>query len=117
MFKHYYLICAVLFCSRPAEDRTIPLNVIAERTRLSIEDVEYLLMKSLSVSSFFNMLPLITSVDRFGTGTSPLALDILIMQILFMFKLICSCVIVTHVPLFLTCKLKVTALDIESTFR
>ncbi|KAF2315573.1 hypothetical protein GH714_040082 [Hevea brasiliensis] len=37
---------------RPAEDRTIPLSVIAERTKLSIEDVEHLLMKSLSVSSF-----------------------------------------------------------------
>ncbi|MBA0616857.1 hypothetical protein Godav_026346, partial [Gossypium davidsonii] len=34
--------------SRPAEDRTIPLKVIAERTKLSIEDVEHLLMKSLS---------------------------------------------------------------------
>ena len=36
--------------SRPSEDRTIPLKVIAERTKLSIEDVEHLLMKSLSVS-------------------------------------------------------------------
>ncbi|GMH09170.1 hypothetical protein Nepgr_011010 [Nepenthes gracilis] len=35
--------------SRPSEDRTIPLSVISERTKLSIEDVEYLLMKSLSV--------------------------------------------------------------------
>lgn len=39
-------------CSRPADDRTIPLSVIAERTKLNVEDVEYLLMKSLSVSSF-----------------------------------------------------------------
>lgn len=38
------------YCSRPSEDRTIPLKVIAERTKLSIEDVEHLLMKSLSVS-------------------------------------------------------------------
>lgn len=37
-------------CSRPSEDRTIPLSVIAERTKLTVEDVEYLLMKSLSVS-------------------------------------------------------------------
>lgn len=37
-------------CSRPAEDRTIPLSAIAERTKLSVEDVEHLLMKSLSVS-------------------------------------------------------------------
>ncbi|GLT91279.1 hypothetical protein SLE2022_091740 [Rubroshorea leprosula] len=35
--------------SRPSEDRTIPLSIIAERTRLSIEAVEHLLMKSLSV--------------------------------------------------------------------
>ncbi|KAH7833936.1 hypothetical protein Vadar_011245 [Vaccinium darrowii] len=34
---------------RPSEDRTIPLSVIAERTKLTVEDVEYLLMKSLSV--------------------------------------------------------------------
>ncbi|TVU15909.1 hypothetical protein EJB05_39452, partial [Eragrostis curvula] len=34
--------------SRSSHDRTIPLSAIAERTRLSIEDVEYLLMKSLS---------------------------------------------------------------------
>lgn len=37
-------------CSRPAEGRTIPLDAIAERTNLSVEDVERLLMKSLSVS-------------------------------------------------------------------
>ncbi|XP_057521235.1 26S proteasome non-ATPase regulatory subunit 13 homolog B-like [Amaranthus tricolor] len=44
------ILCLMeIIFSRPAEDRTIPLNVIAERTRLSIEDVEYLLMKSLSV--------------------------------------------------------------------
>lgn len=38
-------------CSRPSEDRTIPLSIIAERTKLTVEDVEYLLMKSLSVST------------------------------------------------------------------
>ncbi|KAL7188112.1 hypothetical protein ACSBR1_038049 [Camellia fascicularis] len=36
--------------SRPSEDRTIPLSIIAQRTKLTVEDVEYLLMKSLSVS-------------------------------------------------------------------
>lgn len=41
----------VFISSRPSEDRTIPLSAIAERTKLSIEDVEHLLMKSLSVSS------------------------------------------------------------------
>lgn len=40
----------VYIFSRPSEDRTIPLTVIAERTKLSISDVEYLLMKSLSVT-------------------------------------------------------------------
>ncbi|XP_021768335.1 26S proteasome non-ATPase regulatory subunit 13 homolog B [Chenopodium quinoa] len=44
------ILCLMeIIFNRPAEDRTIPLKVIAERTRLSIEDVEYLLMKSLSV--------------------------------------------------------------------
>ncbi|XP_072958718.1 26S proteasome non-ATPase regulatory subunit 13 homolog B-like isoform X1 [Typha angustifolia] len=38
----------IIFC-RPSEDRTIPLSIISEQTKLSIEDVEYLLMKSLSV--------------------------------------------------------------------
>ncbi|KAF6157761.1 hypothetical protein GIB67_021940 [Kingdonia uniflora] len=34
--------------SRPSEDRTIPLNLIEDRTKLSVEDVEYLLVKCLS---------------------------------------------------------------------
>ncbi|XP_033128289.1 26S proteasome non-ATPase regulatory subunit 13 homolog A isoform X2 [Brassica rapa] len=51
------ILCLIeIIFSRPAEDRTIPLTVIAERTKLSIEDVEHLLMKSLSVSSFFSSL-------------------------------------------------------------
>ncbi|MBA0611320.1 hypothetical protein Godav_012017 [Gossypium davidsonii] len=45
------ILCLMeIIFSRPSDDRTIPLKVIAERTKLSIEDVEYLLMKSLSVS-------------------------------------------------------------------
>ncbi|CAI9095225.1 OLC1v1031117C1 [Oldenlandia corymbosa var. corymbosa] len=44
------ILCLMeIIFSRPSEERTIPLGVIAERTKLSIEDVEYLLMKSLSV--------------------------------------------------------------------
>ncbi|URE20092.1 26S proteasome non-atpase regulatory [Musa troglodytarum] len=44
------ILCLMeIISSRPSEDRTIPLSVISERTKLSIEDVEYLLMKSLSV--------------------------------------------------------------------
>ncbi|KAJ1693471.1 hypothetical protein LUZ63_010169 [Rhynchospora breviuscula] len=44
------ILCLMeIIFSRPSEDRTIPLSVIAERTKLSISDVEYLLMKSLSV--------------------------------------------------------------------
>ncbi|KAJ9707329.1 hypothetical protein PVL29_002358 [Vitis rotundifolia] len=44
------ILCLMeIIFSRPSEDRTIPLNIIAERTKLSVEDVEYLLMKSLSV--------------------------------------------------------------------
>lgn len=44
------ILCLMeIIFSRPSEDRTIPLSVIADRTKLSIEDVEHLLMKSLSV--------------------------------------------------------------------
>eukprot|EP00262_Sarcandra_glabra_P021882 TRINITY_DN942_c0_g1_i1.p1 TRINITY_DN942_c0_g1~~TRINITY_DN942_c0_g1_i1.p1 ORF type:complete len:387 (+),score=63.65 TRINITY_DN942_c0_g1_i1:236-1396(+) len=44
------ILCLMeIIFSRASEDRTIPLNVIAQRTNLSVEDVEYLLMKSLSV--------------------------------------------------------------------
>ena len=46
-------LTALSICSRSSENCTIPLNAIAERTRLSVEDVEYLLMKSLSVSPAF----------------------------------------------------------------
>ncbi|CDP11711.1 unnamed protein product [Coffea canephora] len=44
------ILCLMeIIFSRPSEDRTIPLSLIAERTKLSVEDVEFLLMKSLSV--------------------------------------------------------------------
>ncbi|KAJ9135065.1 hypothetical protein P3X46_032286 [Hevea brasiliensis] len=44
------ILCLMeIIFSRPSEDRTIPLSVIADRTKLFIEDVEHLLMKSLSV--------------------------------------------------------------------
>ncbi|KAL6008221.1 26S proteasome non-ATPase regulatory subunit 13 B [Asimina triloba] len=44
------ILCLMeIIFSRTSEDRTIPLKVIAERTKLSVEDVEHLLMKSLSV--------------------------------------------------------------------
>ncbi|XP_009631439.1 26S proteasome non-ATPase regulatory subunit 13 homolog B [Nicotiana tomentosiformis] len=44
------ILCLMeIIFSRAAEDRTIPLSVIAECTKLGVEDVEYLLMKSLSV--------------------------------------------------------------------
>ncbi|PSR89269.1 26S proteasome non-ATPase regulatory subunit 13 A like, partial [Actinidia chinensis var. chinensis] len=44
------ILCLMeIIFSRPSEDRTIPLRIIAERTKLAVEDVEYLLMKSLSV--------------------------------------------------------------------
>ncbi|CAM6085195.1 unnamed protein product [Calypogeia fissa] len=38
-----------LIFSRPSEERTIPLSIIAERTKLSLDAVEHLLIKSLSV--------------------------------------------------------------------
>ncbi|XP_052170402.1 26S proteasome non-ATPase regulatory subunit 13 homolog B-like [Diospyros lotus] len=44
------ILCLMeIIFSRPSEDRTIPLSIIAQRTKLTVEDVEYLLMKSLSV--------------------------------------------------------------------
>lgn len=44
------ILCLMeIIFSRPSEDRTIPLGVIAERTNLSVKEVESLLMKSLSV--------------------------------------------------------------------
>ena len=46
------VLCYVAFYSRPSEDRTIPLSVIAEQTKLSTSEVECLLMKSLSVTPF-----------------------------------------------------------------
>lgn len=36
-------------CRRQSNDRTIPLKIIAEHTQLTVENVEYLLMKCLSV--------------------------------------------------------------------
>nr|GFA14759.1 26S proteasome non-ATPase regulatory subunit 13 homolog B-like [Tanacetum cinerariifolium] len=38
-----------VFFHRLSEDRTISLSLVAKRTKLSVEDAEYLLMKSLSV--------------------------------------------------------------------
>ncbi|XP_073154556.1 26S proteasome non-ATPase regulatory subunit 13 homolog B [Henckelia pumila] len=44
------ILCLMeIIFSRSSDDRTIPLSVIADRTKLTVEDVEYLLMKSLSV--------------------------------------------------------------------
>ena len=36
-------------CRLPAESRTIPLETIAQRTKLSVDGVEFLLMKTLSL--------------------------------------------------------------------
>ncbi|KAK6947353.1 Proteasome component (PCI) domain [Dillenia turbinata] len=50
LLEKIHILCLMeTIFSRPSEDRTIPLRIITERTKLSIEDVEYLLMKSLSV--------------------------------------------------------------------
>ncbi|XP_071693310.1 26S proteasome non-ATPase regulatory subunit 13 homolog A-like [Rutidosis leptorrhynchoides] len=44
------ILCLMeIIFSRPSEDRTIPLSTIAEQTKLTVKDVEHLLMKSLSV--------------------------------------------------------------------
>jgi hypothetical protein len=44
-----------VLCSRPSEERTIPLSLIAEKTKLSLDDVEHLLIKSLSVCEVLDM--------------------------------------------------------------
>ncbi|GJR77086.1 26S proteasome non-ATPase regulatory subunit 13 homolog A [Tanacetum coccineum] len=45
-----HILCLMdIIYSRLSEDRTISLSLIAKRTKLSVEDAEYLLMKSLSV--------------------------------------------------------------------
>ncbi|KAA8519137.1 hypothetical protein F0562_013390 [Nyssa sinensis] len=47
------ILCLMeIIFSRPSEDRTIPLNIIAKRRKLTIDDVEYLLTKSLSKNLF-----------------------------------------------------------------
>ncbi|XP_062073467.1 26S proteasome non-ATPase regulatory subunit 13 homolog A-like [Humulus lupulus] len=44
------ILCLMeIIFSRSSDDRTIPLSIIADRTKLSIENVEHLLMKSLSI--------------------------------------------------------------------
>ncbi|XP_051226347.2 LOW QUALITY PROTEIN: 26S proteasome non-ATPase regulatory subunit 13 homolog B [Lolium perenne] len=49
LFEKINILCLMeIIFSRASQDRTIPLSTIAEQTRLSVEDVEYLLMKSLS---------------------------------------------------------------------
>ncbi|URE20089.1 26S proteasome non-atpase regulatory [Musa troglodytarum] len=59
------ILCLMeIISSRPSEDRTIPLSVISERTKLSIEDVEYLLMKSLSAIEGPTIPPSITRTKK-----------------------------------------------------
>ncbi|XP_073309005.1 26S proteasome non-ATPase regulatory subunit 13 homolog B-like [Primulina huaijiensis] len=51
------ILCLMeIIFSRPSEDRTIPLSIIADRTKLTVEDVESLLMKSLSVHLIEGMI-------------------------------------------------------------
>ncbi|XP_039002108.1 26S proteasome non-ATPase regulatory subunit 13 homolog A-like [Hibiscus syriacus] len=65
------ILCLMeIIFSRPSEDRTIPLKVIAERTKLSIEDVEHLLMKSLSGMQIIKGDPR-TVASTFETTPSP----------------------------------------------
>ncbi|KAI3882099.1 hypothetical protein MKX03_021235 [Papaver bracteatum] len=51
------ILCLMeIIFSCPVEDRTIPLSIIAERTKLSMEDVELLLMKCLSLLQRNNLV-------------------------------------------------------------
>jgi 26S proteasome regulatory subunit N9 len=50
LWEKINILCLMeLIFSRPSEERTIPLSLIAEKTKLSMDDVEHLLIKSLSV--------------------------------------------------------------------
>lgn len=50
LWEKINILCLMeLIFSRPSEERTIPLSIIAERTKLSLDAVEHLLIKSLSV--------------------------------------------------------------------
>jgi 26S proteasome regulatory subunit N9 len=50
LWEKINILCLMeLIFSRPSEERTIPLSLIAEKTKLSLDDVEHLLIKSLSV--------------------------------------------------------------------
>ena len=51
-----------LISSRPAEARVIPLQLVAERTKLPLDGVEFLLMKALSLHLIEG------SVDQVGGG-------------------------------------------------
>ncbi|XP_073029552.1 26S proteasome non-ATPase regulatory subunit 13 homolog B-like [Primulina eburnea] len=51
------ILCLMeIIFSRPSEERTIPLSIIADLTKLTVEDVESLLMKSLSVHLIEGMI-------------------------------------------------------------
>jgi 26S proteasome regulatory subunit N9 len=52
LWEKINILCLMeLIFSRPSEERTIELSLIAEQTKLSLDEVEHLLIKSLSVRS------------------------------------------------------------------
>jgi 26S proteasome regulatory subunit N9 len=56
LWEKINILCLMeLIFSRPSEERTIPLSLIAEKTKLSLDDVEHLLIKSLSVCEVLDM--------------------------------------------------------------
>ena len=52
--------------SLPAEQRTIPLSAIAERTKLSVDGVEFLLMKTLSLHLIEGIIDQVASTVQVG---------------------------------------------------
>jgi hypothetical protein len=48
-FVGCHMLTSCLLCSLPADQRKIPLEYIAERTKLTLDGVEFLLMKTLSL--------------------------------------------------------------------
>ena len=57
--------------SLPAEQRTIPLSVIAERTKLSVDGVEFLLMKTLSLHLIEGIIDQVASTVQVRLNRGP----------------------------------------------
>ncbi|KAJ7551240.1 hypothetical protein O6H91_06G006400 [Diphasiastrum complanatum] len=93
LWEKINILCLMeIIFSRPSEERTIPLSLIAERTRLSSEEVEFLLIKSLSVCiwSSRECLP----VSRFLSDLQFFHRDVFLNPLT---DLICTLIVIVHI--------------------